>query len=77
MDTSFDIRIWKTDLYEGKRATTYYIRWSVAGKSWKKPFKTAALAESFRAALVTASAKAKPSTSTPVGRSRWPARSAT
>ncbi len=57
MDTTYDVRIWKTKIYEGRRGTTYYVRWTVAGKEWKEPFKTTALAESFRSDLVVAARK--------------------
>jgi hypothetical protein len=53
METSYDIRIWKTQVYRGARTTTYTVRWSVAagrGKSRSgRP-----LAEAFRSELVTA-----------------------
>ncbi|MER7008615.1 tyrosine-type recombinase/integrase [Dactylosporangium sp. NPDC000555] len=54
METTYDVRIYKTGVYKGERTTTYYVRWSVAGKRWKAPYKTAALAESFRSELVSA-----------------------
>lgn len=57
MNASYDVRIWKTDVYKGKRGNTYYVRWSVDGKAWKEPFKTEALADSFRAELVAAARK--------------------
>ncbi len=57
MATTYDVRIWKTKLYEGKRGNTYYVRWTVAGREWKEPFKTSALAESFRSDLVSAARK--------------------
>lgn len=57
METTYDVSIWSTDVYKGKRATTYYVRWAVAGKRWKEPFKAKALAESFRADLVSAARK--------------------
>lgn len=57
MNTTYDVRIWKTKVYEGKRGNTYYVRWTVAGKEWKEPFKTTALAESFRSDLVVAARK--------------------
>ncbi|WP_246037814.1 hypothetical protein [Saccharothrix texasensis] len=53
-DTSFDVRIYKTDVYKGAKTTTYWVRWSVAGERFKEPFKTSALAESFRSKLNTA-----------------------
>jgi hypothetical protein len=57
MDTTFDVRIYKTDVYKGQRTTTYKVRWQVAGKRFKKPFKTSALAESFRSELLAAARK--------------------
>jgi integrase len=53
-ETSFDVRIWKTQVYHGARTTTYTVRWGVAGRAWKESFRTAALAEAFRSELVTA-----------------------
>jgi len=53
-DTSYDVRVWKTEVYRGTRANTYYVRWSVAGHRRKQPFKTRALADSFRSDLVAA-----------------------
>ena len=57
MDTSYDVRIWKTEVYEGARRTSHTVRWSVAGRPWRQTFKTAALADAFRSELVTASRK--------------------
>jgi hypothetical protein len=57
MTTSYDIRVWKTHAYHGKRATTYYVRWAVGGRPRKEPFKPKALAESFRADLLAAARK--------------------
>jgi integrase len=54
METTYEVRIWKTETYKGKRGTTYYVRWSVAGKSRREPFATAALADAFRSELKTA-----------------------
>src|SRR5690348_8877996 len=54
MAMSYDVRFWKTDVYRGARVTTYRVRWLVAQKQFKKSFRTAALAESFRAELVSA-----------------------
>jgi hypothetical protein len=52
--TSYDVRVWKTEVYKGRRTTTYKVRWFVAGRRFKAPFKTAALADSFRSQLVSA-----------------------
>jgi integrase len=57
MATSFDVRIWKIDVYRGSKTTTYWVLWAVAGRRFKKPHKTAALADSFRSSLVSASKK--------------------
>ena len=57
MATTFDVRIWKTSHYKGTRTSTYWVRWAVAGHRKKEPFKTDALAESFRSQLVIAARK--------------------
>ena len=57
MESSYDVRIWNIKRYQGSRTTTYYVRWVVAGRELKKPFKTDALADSFRSELVTAARK--------------------
>jgi integrase len=54
MAMTYKVHIHKTEIYEGKRGNTYYVRWSVDGKRCKKPFKNATQADSFRSALVTA-----------------------
>lgn len=54
MPTSYDVRIWKTEKREGKRATTYKVVWLVAGRRWSTTHRTAALADSFRSELLTA-----------------------
>lgn len=57
MSTTYDVRIWSTDVYEGKTGRTYWVRWRVNGQPRKEPFKTKALAESFRSELLTAARK--------------------
>jgi integrase len=57
MPTTYDVRIWQTEVYKGARGNTYWVRWRVAGKPWKEPFKQSALAESFRSDLVSAARK--------------------
>jgi integrase len=54
MGMTYDVKFWKTDVYRGARVTTYKVRWLVAQRQFKEPFRTAALAESFRAELMTA-----------------------
>ncbi|MEU7845531.1 integrase [Micromonospora sp. NPDC049114] len=57
MNTTYDVRIWSIETYDGKKGSTYRVRWRVAGQPRKEVFKTKALAESFRSGLVTASRK--------------------
>jgi hypothetical protein len=52
--STYDVRLWKVEKYSGARTTTYYVWWVVAGKQFKKPFVTRALADSFRATLFAA-----------------------
>jgi integrase len=54
---SYDVRIWKMDVYKGTKVTTYNVRWAVAGKPWKQPFRIKAQAVSFEAELRTAASK--------------------
>ena len=37
METTYDVRIYKTDVYRGKRTTTYKVLWVVAGRRRKEP----------------------------------------
>jgi integrase len=55
MTTTYDVRIHKTEVWEGKKTTTHYVRWKVGSRPWKEPFKTRALADSFRSDLMSAS----------------------
>ena len=57
MTTTYDVRVWKTEQAKGTRGTSYKVRWVVAGTPHKKPFRTSALAESFRSTIVTAQRK--------------------
>lgn len=56
-DITYDVRIYKTEVYTGKTVTTYYVRWKVGGRPWREPFRIKAQAESFQAELRTASRK--------------------
>lgn len=40
MDTTYDVKLWKTSVYEGKKKTTHTVRWELAGREWRKPFAT-------------------------------------
>ncbi len=53
-DVAYDVRIWKTGIYRGAKVTTHTVRWKVGARPWKRPFRTAAHADSFRAELLAA-----------------------
>jgi hypothetical protein len=55
--TTYDARVYRTEVYKGKEVTTYHVRWKVGGKLWREGFRTAAQADSFRSALLTAARK--------------------
>ncbi|MGW5420691.1 tyrosine-type recombinase/integrase [Streptomyces sp. NPDC003943] len=57
MDTTYDVKFWKTSVYVGKTKTTYTVRWILEGEEWRKPFNNVALADSFRSGLVSAARK--------------------
>ncbi|MFG3011131.1 hypothetical protein ACGFZB_11830 [Streptomyces cinerochromogenes] len=57
METTYDVKIYKILTYKGARKTTYTVRWVVAGKRWREPFNTVALAEGFRSELIRATGK--------------------
>lgn len=59
-DTTYDVRIWNTERYQGTRIVSYTVRWVVAGHKHRRPFRTAAAADSFRAELLTASRQGEP-----------------
>jgi hypothetical protein len=56
LTTSFDFHPWKIETRK-RRKTTYRVRWVVARHHFSESFVTKALAESFRAALITAARK--------------------
>ena len=57
---SYKVNFWKTDVYKGKRKTTYYVRWGVNGEPFKEPFDNSTLAKSFRSDLEAAARKGEP-----------------
>ncbi|HVQ91511.1 MAG TPA: tyrosine-type recombinase/integrase [Mycobacteriales bacterium] len=59
-DTTTAVRIWGIESYKGKRRTTYRVRWSVAGQTRKETRTTRALADSFRAELLSAARRGEP-----------------
>lgn len=60
MTSSYQVRIWALERREGKRKTTYRVRWSVAGRRFTETFDTRKLAEGFRAKLLVASREGIP-----------------
>ena len=57
MEITYDVRVYKTEVYRGSRVTTYKVRWKAGDKTWKRPFRTAAQADVFRAELLAAARK--------------------
>jgi hypothetical protein len=57
MDTTYDVRIWRIQPNARAGGKTYTVRWKVAKQRWKRTFKTAALADSFRSDLLAAACK--------------------
>ena len=55
--TTYDARVYRTEVYKGRQVTTYWVRWRVGGRLWKEAFRTVAQADSFRSALLTAPRK--------------------
>src|SRR5215472_1039921 len=55
--TTYDVRVYRTDVYRGAKVTTYKVRWRTDRRLWKKGFRNAALADSFRSSLLTAARK--------------------
>ena len=56
-EISYDARVYRTEVYKGRKVTTYKVRWRVGGRLWKEGFRIAALADSFRSGLLTAARK--------------------
>ena len=54
---TYDVRIWKTEVYKGTKVTTYTVRWKIGDRAWKQPFRAKAQADSFEAELHAAARK--------------------
>jgi len=52
--TTYNVRVYKTELRKGKAATSYHVRWRTGRKTWKAALRNAAQADSFRSSLLTA-----------------------
>jgi integrase len=57
MDTTYDVRIYKTETYSGARVSSYRVRWKTAGQDWRRTFRNKAQADVFRGELLTAARK--------------------
>jgi integrase len=57
MDTTYDVRVYKTEVYRGTRVSSHKVRWKTGSRTWKRPFRNAAQAEVFRAELLAAARK--------------------
>ncbi|MDN3357809.1 hypothetical protein QWU11_34880, partial [Actinomadura sp. DC4] len=54
---TYDVRIYKTEVYKGSRVTTYRARWKTGPKVWGEQFRNKAQATSFEAELRSAARK--------------------
>lgn len=71
--SSYNVRIWSIQTNNGKKKTSYTLRWSVDGHRSQDTFSTKKLAESFRATLLKAARDGEPfdvDTGIPVSRAR-------
>jgi integrase len=55
--TTYDVRVYRSEVYKGVKVTTYRVRWKAGKRLWREGFRTAAQADSFRSALLTAARK--------------------
>src|SRR5262249_51689676 len=55
--TTYDVRVYRTEVYKGARVTTYRVRWKVGCRLSAEDFRNAAQADSFRSSLLTAARK--------------------
>jgi len=53
-DLTYDVRVWKTEVYRGAKVTTYTVRWKAGVRLRRRSFRIAAQADSFRAELLAA-----------------------
>src|SRR5262249_61347159 len=51
--TTYDVRVYRTEVYKGVKVTTYRVRWKAGNREWRQGFRTAAQADSFPSALLT------------------------
>lgn len=34
--TTYDVRVYRTEVYKGSEVTTYWVRWKVGARLWKE-----------------------------------------
>ncbi|MEV6864074.1 hypothetical protein AB0M44_24085 [Streptosporangium subroseum] len=56
-EITYDVRVYKTEVYEGQKVTSYYVVWKVGNKRWRDAYRNAAQADAFRSELLTAARK--------------------
>ena len=57
METTYDVRVYKTEAYRGARVSSYRVRWKTAGQDWRRTFRNKAQADVFRGELLAAARK--------------------
>jgi hypothetical protein len=55
--TSYDVRLYKTEVYEGTRVTSYRVPWKVGGRRFNKTFRNSTQAKNFKSALRSAASR--------------------
>jgi hypothetical protein len=55
--STYDVRVYRTDVFKGAEVATYRVRWKTGHRHWREGFRNAALAGSFRSSLMTAAGK--------------------
>lgn len=78
-ELTYDVKVWTVEARRGSKGTivSYRLRWSVAGKIWRKTFETKAHANTFRASLITAASRGEAfvvATGTPLSATPPPSR---
>jgi len=58
--TTFDVRVYQTEVYKGATVTTYRVRWKAGTRLFGESFRNAAQADSYRSSLLTAARRGEP-----------------
>jgi len=57
METTYDVRVYKTEVYRGSRVSSHTVRWKTGQRAWRRSFRVKAQADVFRAELLSAARK--------------------